>query len=551
MNIPIRDSKVRGWIEAAWSRHQLGASFEQPANKPCSTATHLRLVPSASNEVSPARDNGARQWFRVEPKKGKHAEVLIYDEIGVGFFGGGVAAEDLINELRGLKLTSADELTVRINSPGGSMFEGNSIYNYLRTVAATVVVRIDGVAASAASIIAMAGDRIEMPANAMLFIHNPWMAVSGDAKTMRKTADDLDRMRDGAVATYMRRAGDKLAKAKLVEMLDAETWLSADDSVRYGLADVVDEPVRALNLAKFDFSKYGFAVPKALRPTEALRQQLRQLTKVGEEVAVPRSTTDRQRQQLRELAVGGDTRGARLREHPAMVRHKRDHAELVRDQVRSEYGLSCLGEHCFDVNKPRRFISGVAISSSNANANGHRFIAKGLKFSLPCPLLLDHKPGRVVGRVLSCYEVGDQVWFTAELANADVPFADLVWSDITWRRLASCSVGSVDLEGSVSQSVAGVLPSWGLRELSVVILGADRGAKITQCWDRLPDLDIDGVVVRPTKTHWKGPLSGWESEEFMDKMSRPRKSDVPDPPPRATRFHRERAELARLKEGNV
>jgi ATP-dependent Clp protease protease subunit len=227
--------------------------------------------------LKPPHSHGSRQWFRVKSKSGKNAEVLIYDEIGAGFFGGGVAAEDLINELRGLKLVAGDELTVRINSPGGSMFEGNSIYNYLRTVAAKVVVRIDGVAASAASIIAMAGDRIEMPANAMLFIHNPWMFVAGDAKRMRKTADDLDQMRDGAVATYMRRAGDKLDQAKLVEMLDAETWLSAEDSVKYGLADVVDEPVRALNLAKFDFSKYGFPVPKALRSTDRMREQLRQL----------------------------------------------------------------------------------------------------------------------------------------------------------------------------------------------------------------------------------------------------------------------------------
>lgn len=206
---------------------------------------------------------GSRQWFRVQAKSGKSAEVLIYDEIGVGYFGGGVAAADLIKELQGLKLESGDELTVRINSPGGNMFEGFAIHNYLRTSKAKVIVSIDGVAASAASMIAMAGDRVEMPENSMLFIHNPWMFVAGDAAFLRKTAGELDQMRDSAATSYLRKAGDKLTSAKLVEMLDAETWLSAQESVQFGLADEVVAPVRAQ--AAFDWTKYGFKVPKVLQ----------------------------------------------------------------------------------------------------------------------------------------------------------------------------------------------------------------------------------------------------------------------------------------------
>lgn len=212
---------------------------------------------------------GSRQWFRVNAKQGKAAEVLIYDEIGAGYFGGGVAAADFIKELQGLKLESGDELNVRINSPGGNMFEGFAIHNYLRTSKAKVVVSIDGVAASAASMIAMAGDRIEMPENAMLFIHNPWMMVAGNAATMRKAAGELDQMADSASTTYLRKAGDKLTDAKLREMLDAETWLSAKESVAFGLADEVVEPVRAQALAQFDFSKYGYKVPQALADRKA------------------------------------------------------------------------------------------------------------------------------------------------------------------------------------------------------------------------------------------------------------------------------------------
>jgi len=207
---------------------------------------------------------GTRPWFRVQAKTGKSAEVFIYDEIGVGFFGGGVAAADLIKEIKALNLGADGELTVRVNSPGGNFFEGVTIHNYFRTMKAKIIMRVDGVAASAASVVVMSGDRIEMPENAMLFIHNPWMFAAGDAQVMRKAAEDLDQMRDSAAGTYLRRAGNKLTRAKLLDMLDAETWLSAEDAVKHGLADVVDEPVRAAALAQFDFTKYGFPVPKAL-----------------------------------------------------------------------------------------------------------------------------------------------------------------------------------------------------------------------------------------------------------------------------------------------
>jgi ATP-dependent protease ClpP protease subunit len=231
-------------------------------------------------QLPKSRVAGNRQWFRVQAKKNAISEVFIYDEIGIGFFGGGVAAEALIKEIKALDLKKDDELLVHINSPGGYLFDGFTIHNYLRSAKARITVRIDGVAASAASIIAMAGDRVEMPENAMLFIHNPWMWATGDSRVMRKTAEDLDQMRDSAVSTYMRKAGDKLDRAELVKMLDAETWINAEDSVKFGLADIVDEPVRAA--AMFDFSKYGLPVPKALASVTDIqqrREQLRLLTK--------------------------------------------------------------------------------------------------------------------------------------------------------------------------------------------------------------------------------------------------------------------------------
>lgn len=228
---------------------------------------------------------GARSWYRVQAKQGKNAEVFIYDEIGVGYFGGGIAAVDFIKELKALKLEAGDTLTARINSPGGNVFEGVAIHNYLRTIKAKVVVVIDGVAASIASVIAMAGDRIEMPENSMMFIHNPMMLAIGNAASMRKAAEDLDNIRDSMASSYLRRAGDKLNREFLYAMLDAETWLTAADAVTHGLADEVSEPVRAAALAQFDLAKYGFKVPQEIvaakedhaKDTQRRREQLRLL----------------------------------------------------------------------------------------------------------------------------------------------------------------------------------------------------------------------------------------------------------------------------------
>lgn len=218
----------------------------------------------------------SRQWYQVKAKSGSAAELLIYDEIGAGWDGTGVSAESFIESIKSIGLKAGDELTVRINSPGGSYFDGVTIYNYLRSLASRVLVRVDGVAASAASIVAMAGDRVEMPENAFLFIHNPWTFAMGDANALRKQADDLDKLRESALATYGRRTDGNLSRKELGDMLDAETWLSAEQSVRHGFADSMYEPVRAAALAGFDFSRYGIRTPPAIaqaRKTEIERMR--------------------------------------------------------------------------------------------------------------------------------------------------------------------------------------------------------------------------------------------------------------------------------------
>ena len=130
-------------------------------------------------------------------------------------------------------------INLHINSPGGSVFEGIAICNMLKQNSAHINVYVDGLAASIASVIAMSGDTIYMPANAMLMIHNPWTMAVGNAEELRKQANDLDRITQASVETYLAKAGDKLDKETLKQLMDDETWLTAQEAVDYGLADEV------------------------------------------------------------------------------------------------------------------------------------------------------------------------------------------------------------------------------------------------------------------------------------------------------------------------
>lgn len=139
---------------------------------------------------------------------------------------------------------NAREIKIYINSLGGSVMEGIAIYNQLKRHKAHKTVYIDGFACSIASVIAMAGDTVIMPKNTCMMIHNVWVVASGNANDLRKAADDLDVINSAAIQAYLDRAGDKLTREKLTEMLDAETYLTAEQCIEYGFADKhsEDEP---------------------------------------------------------------------------------------------------------------------------------------------------------------------------------------------------------------------------------------------------------------------------------------------------------------------
>lgn len=180
----------------------------------------------------------SKKFWNFKALDDKTGELSLYGEISdVTWWGDEVTPKQFKEDLDALG--DIDTLNVYINSPGGDVFAGQTIYSMLKRHKAYKNVYIDGAAASIASLVAMAGDKIIMPANAMMMIHSPWTIALGNAQNFRKLADDLDKIRDSMVVAYESRSA--LTAEEVVEFMDAETWLSAKDCLEYGFADEIEE----------------------------------------------------------------------------------------------------------------------------------------------------------------------------------------------------------------------------------------------------------------------------------------------------------------------
>jgi len=198
-----------------------------------------------------------KSWYTIRARDGG-AEVLIYDEIGAY----GVSAKGFLAELGALPDDAPIDL--RLNSPGGSVFDAVAIHNALSRHAGTVTVWIDGIAASAASYVAMAGDAIVMPENAFLMIHDPSGLVMGTAADMRDMAGTLDKIAAGMTRGYAARSGK--SENEIAALMAAETWFSAAEAQDAGLATQLAEPVRID--ASFDIARFRNAPPELVDAVE-------------------------------------------------------------------------------------------------------------------------------------------------------------------------------------------------------------------------------------------------------------------------------------------
>ena len=199
-----------------------------------------------------------QSWYSIKAKANDTAEISIYDEIGFW----GVTAQSFSKDLKALG-NNLKQINLHIHSPGGDVFDGIAIYNLLKNHPANVTVYIDGLAASMASVIAMAGNEVIMPENAMMMIHKPWGIQGGDAEDMRKYADLLDKVENTLIPAYASKTGK--TPEELAEMLSAETWLTAKECVEQGFADKLAEPLVAMASIKSRKLEDFENMPKAMK----------------------------------------------------------------------------------------------------------------------------------------------------------------------------------------------------------------------------------------------------------------------------------------------
>lgn len=225
-------------------------------------------------------------WFSISAKSAQNAaEVLIYDEIGLW----GVSAKDFVDEINELDVAHID---LRLNTPGGSVFDGNAIYNALKRHPASVTTHIDGLAASMGSVIALAGDEVRMAENALYMIHNPWTLAMGDAAEFRATATILDKLRDGIVTTYVQKTGKE--PSELFAAMDAETWFTAEEAKAFGFVDEISgrKDAKASATIKAAMARFRNA-PDIAETEEEAAEEMHQLAVAAY----------RRRQQLNEWAA--------------------------------------------------------------------------------------------------------------------------------------------------------------------------------------------------------------------------------------------------------
>lgn len=185
-------------------------------------------------------------WYKIENLSDNEAEIMIYDIIGWPFND----AADLVRTLAEMKQNT---ITVRINSPGGDVFDAIAIYNALQSHKSKIITRIESLAASSASFIALAGKEVQACKNAMMMIHDPWVMAVGNQYDLREIADVLDKISGNMVDIYS--SATRIGKREIIDMMKAETWLNAKEMKDKGFIDTILDG-KAVK-AEFDLSVFA------------------------------------------------------------------------------------------------------------------------------------------------------------------------------------------------------------------------------------------------------------------------------------------------------
>lgn len=190
---------------------------------------------------------GNKSWYSIPTieAKGKSTDIHIYDEIGVH----GITAKSFLGDLQGLK---GKDITVHINSTGGDVFQGQAIYTALKNYSGKVTVKIEGLAASMATIIALAADKVEMTSNSLFMIHSPMSTVFGNKAQMRKQVNALEKIETTMLNVY--KAKTNISEDEIEQMMVRETWLSAQEALELGFVDEILDSVKVI--ARYDLSGF-------------------------------------------------------------------------------------------------------------------------------------------------------------------------------------------------------------------------------------------------------------------------------------------------------
>jgi len=243
-----------------------------------------------------------KNWFNIKAESSSEiADIYIFDEIGAY----GVTAQGFIEEIKAFKDVP---MNLHINCVGGDVFEGMAIYNVLRKRTAKTTIYIEGIAASMGSVIALAGDEVIMAENSLFMIHNAWGGAMGEASEMRKTAALLEKISGEIADIYIKKT--RLPYDKVQEMMDEETWLSADEAFNLGFVDSISDAIKVA--AKYDVSKFKNITDKEIQNKLSVNLKSKKMTeelkswfnaKVDEIIAKVKNSNESETADVKEVEV--------------------------------------------------------------------------------------------------------------------------------------------------------------------------------------------------------------------------------------------------------
>ena len=253
-------------------------------------------------------------WYALDKTKMNDGslDVFILDEIG----GWGVYADEFIREINE-HAEDGKEIRVHINSPGGDVFQGLAIYNFLER-RGNVTTIIEGVAASMASIVAMAGNNIIMPENALMMIHNPWAIRVGDAEELKKAAEVLDKMGESLAMIYAKQTGVDIEEIK--DLMKAETWMNGNEAVEKGFATMTSDAIELA--ASFDIAKLSKVPAQMANALAKKEKEMNELEQARKDLADSKAKLEAAEKEYAEKAKTSFDEGVKTGEDQALGKVK-------------------------------------------------------------------------------------------------------------------------------------------------------------------------------------------------------------------------------------